>query len=281
MPPEAAPGMAAPPDSRELSIVIVSWNTAELLRACLNSLRTAGQGLAVEIIVVDNASADDSAPMVRRDFPEVRLIENAANAGYARANNQGIAGSQAPTVMLLNSDTRVPPGTLAVLLDFLAAHPEAGAAGPQLVRPDGSPQPFAFGSDPTLGYLLARGFNRLWGRRYLHDWAATRAEAVDWVSGACLVVRRAAIAQAGMLDEAIFMYFEDTDWCLRLRQAGWKIYRVPQARVVHVGGQSMARNPEARGAYAQSLRYFYRKHYSPAAQWLLRWLLPLYQRLAG
>jgi GT2 family glycosyltransferase len=84
-----------------------------------------------------------------------------------------------------------------------------------------------------------------------------------------------------MLDEAIFMYFEDTDWCLRLRQAGWKIYRVPQARVVHLGGQSMARNPAASGAYAQSLRYFYRKHYSPAAQWLLRWLLPLYQRLAG
>jgi GT2 family glycosyltransferase len=129
--------------------------------------------------------------------------------------------------------------------------------------------------------LRARGFTRLGRRRHLHDWAAAQAQAVDWVSGACLLARRAAIAKAGLLDENFFMYFEDTDWCLRLRQAGWKVYLVPQARVVHLGGQSIAANPAARGAYAQSLRYFYRKHYSPTAQWLLRWLLPVYQWLAG
>jgi len=148
------------------------------------------------------------------------------------------------------------------------------------VRPDGSPQPYAFGGDPTIGYLLARGLNRLLFRRYLHDWAPAAAQPVDWLSGACILVRRAAVEQAGPLDENIFMYFEDNDWCLRLRQAGWQIYLVPQVQVVHLGGQSLARNPAARGLYAQSLRYFYRKHYSAPAQWLLRLLLPLYQRLA-
>jgi N-acetylglucosaminyl-diphospho-decaprenol L-rhamnosyltransferase len=264
-----------------LSVVIVSWNTAALLRAGVQSLVAGSAGLNVEIIVVDNASQDESGPLVRREFPSVRLIQNPTNVGYARANNQGIAGSRAPYVMLLNSDTQVPPGALAGLLDFVAVHPEVGAVGPRLVRPNGSPQPYAFGGDPTISYLLARGLNRVLRRRYLHDWATPVAQPVDWVSGACLLVRRSAIEQAGPLDENIFMYFEDNDWCLRLRRAGWKIYLVPQVQVVHLGGQSVAGNPAARGVYAQSLRYFYRKHYSPLAQWLLRLLLPIYQRVVG
>lgn len=265
----------------QLSVVIVSWNTAALLRACLQSLLAGSTGPHIEIIVVDNASQDDSGPMVRREFPSALLIQNPTNAGYARANNQGIAVSRAPYVMLLNSDTQVPPGALAGLLDFVDGHPEAGAVGPRLVRPDGSPQPYAFGGDPTIGYLLTRGLNRILRRRYLHDWATSLAQPVDWVSGACLLARRAAIEHAGLLDENIFLYFEDNDWCLRLRRAGWKIYLVPQVQVVHLGGQSVAGNPAARGVYAQSLRYFYRKHYSPLAQWLLRFLLPIYQRVAG
>jgi N-acetylglucosaminyl-diphospho-decaprenol L-rhamnosyltransferase len=264
-----------------LSIVVVSWNTAALLRACLRSLEAGSAGLQVETIVVDNASPDDSGLMVRREFPGVRLIQNSTNAGYARANNQGIAESHAPYVMLLNSDTQMLPAALPGLLDFVASHPEAGAAGPRLMRPDGSPQPFAFGGDPTIGYLLARGLSRVLRRRYLHDWATQVFQPVDWVSGACLLVRRSAIEQAGLLDENFFMYFEDNDWCLRLRRAGWKIYFVPQAQVVHLGGRSVAVNPAARNFYAQSLSYFYRKHYSPLAQWLLRLLLPIYRRVAG
>jgi N-acetylglucosaminyl-diphospho-decaprenol L-rhamnosyltransferase len=274
-------GQAGPLAQPHLSVVIVSWNTAALLRDCLQSLLAGSTGLNVEIIVVDNASPDDSGALVRREFPTVRLIQNTTNAGYARANNQGIAESRAPCVMLLNSDTQAPPGALAGLLDFVASHPEAGAVGPRLVRPNGSPQPYGFGSDPTIGYLLARGLNRLLRRGYLHDWATPVAQTVDWISGACLLARRAAIDQAGLLDENIFMYFEDNDWCLRMRQAGWKIYLAPQVQIVHLGGQSVAGNPSARRVYAQSLRYFYRKHYSRLSQWLLRWLLPIYQRVAG
>ncbi len=277
--PALAKGAAAPPP--DLAVVIVSWNTAEILRACLQSLGPGSDGLALDVIVVDNGSQDGSGPIVRRDFPAVRLIQNNQNAGYARANNQGIAASRAPYVLLLNSDTRVPPAALTGLVNFLVSHPDAAAVGPRLVRPDGSPQPYGFGRDPTLSYLLARGLNRLLLRRYLHDWATDVAQPVDWVSGACLLARRAAIEQAGTLDENMFMYFEDNDWCLRLRQAGWKIYLVPQVQVVHLGGRSMARNPAAREAYSQSLRYFYRKHYSPLAQWMLRLLLPFYQRMAG
>jgi hypothetical protein len=138
-----------------------------------------------------------------------------------------------------------------------------------LLRPDGTPQPYAFGGDPSIGYLLARGLNRLLFRRYLHNWAIDTPQAVDWVSGACLIVRRQVIEQVGGLDEQIFMYFEDNDWCLRMRQAGWTIYYNPHFSITHLGGQSLNRNPQARQAYYQSLKYFYAKHYS----WFARALL--------
>ena len=262
-----------------LSVVVVCWNVADLLRDCLNSVAAGVRGLAHEIIVVDNASIDGSASMVRFEFPEVRLIANVDNLGFARANNQGIRASQGSHVVLLNSDTVVSPAALAMLVAFMDAHPEAGVVGPRLLRPDGTAQPYAFGGDPTLGYLLRRGFYRLLRRSYLHDWNTNAIQEVDWVSGACLMVRREAIDQAGLLDENIFMYFEDNEWCLRIRHAGWKVYYDPQAAIVHLGGKSVAKNPAARRAYSESLRYFYRKHYSRAAQLLLAALLPLYRRV--
>ena len=219
--------------------------------------------------------------MVRAEFPAVTLIANTENLGFARANNQGIRASQGRYVVLLNSDTVVPPGALEALVAFMDAHPEAGVVGPRLLRPDGTPQPYAFGGDPTLGYLLRRGVNRLLFRRPLHDWATDAIQEVDWVSGACLMARRAAIDQAGLLDETIFMYFEDNDWCLRIRQAGWKVYYNPQAAITHIGGQSLAQNPAARRAYGDSLRYFYAKHYSLPAQWMLSVCLMLYRLWVG
>jgi hypothetical protein len=219
--------------------------------------------------------------MARAEFPAARLIANRANVGFARANNQGIRASQGRYVLLLNSDTVVPPGALAALVAFMDAHPAVGAVGPRLLRPDGAPQPYAFGGDPTIGYLLRRGINRLLFRRPLHDWATDAIQPVDWVSGACLLARRAAIEQAGLLDEAIFMYFEDNDWCLRIRQAGWQVIYNPRVAITHIGGQSLAQNPAARKAYRASLRHFYAKHYGPAASLLLRLLLPLYARLAA
>ena len=276
----------------DLSIIIVNWNTRELLRECLAALtkdegrKTKDEppsslvlGPSSDVIVVDNASADGSVEMVRRDFPDVRLIVNESNLGFARANNRGIAASRGRYVLLLNSDTVASTDALEMLVAFMDAHPEAGVGGPRLLRPDGTAQPYAFGGDPTLSYLLRRGFNRLLRHRYLHDWDTDVIQEVDWVSGACLMARRAAIEQAGPLDEAMFMYFEDNEWCLRIRKAGWKVYYDPQAAIVHLGGQSLAKNPAARQAYSESLRYFYRKHYSRAEQLLLAALLPLYRRM--
>ncbi len=265
----------------DLSIVIASWNTGHLLRDCLMSLTTATDCLVAEIIVVDNASSDGSPDMVRREFSGVRLIANDANAGFARANNQGIAASAGRHVLLLNSDTRVPPDSLRQIVSFMDQHPEAGACSPRLVTPDGQPQAFAFGGDPTLLYLLRRGVASLLLRKPLHDWSTSETRQVDWVSGACLMARREAIEQIGMLDEDIFMYFEDNDWCLRIRKGGWKIYYCPEVSITHIGGQSVRQSPAARQVYYQSLMYFYGKHFGPLAQYGLKLCLLPYRLLAG
>jgi GT2 family glycosyltransferase len=259
-----------------LSIIIVNWNTRDLLRDCLSSLFDDPQA-DYEVIVVDNGSSDGSACMIRHEFPAVQLIENTQNDGYARANNLGIRSSCGRYLLLLNSDTLVSAGALPRLIDFMEQHPTAGACGPRLVRADGRPQSYAFGGDPTLGYLLRRGASQLLLHRPLHDWATSATLAVDWVSGACLLARRAAIQQAGPLDERFFMYFEDNEWCLRIRKAGWSVYYYPAVEIVHLGGQSLARNPQAEQVYYQSLTYFYTKHYSLLARWLLKALLAGYR----
>jgi len=266
--------MNLPPN---LSIVVVSWNTAGSLQDCLSKLENSTARDQIEIIVVDNASTDDSPALVKRDFPAVSLIENTQNVGFARANNQGLALSRGRCVLLLNSDALVPPSALTALLAFMEAHPEAGACGPRLLQRDETPQPFAFGGDPTPAYLLQRALTHLLLRRPLHAWDTDRVQAVDWVSGACLMARREAVEQAGPLDEAIFMYFEDNDWCLRFRQCGWKIYYNPEVAITHLGGQSLKQNPEARKAYYASLEYFYRKHYGPLSRLWLRVCLPFYR----
>ena len=268
--------MAAPID---LSIVIVNWNTAGLLCDCLRALYAAPSRRTFETIIVDNASSDESVTRVRREFPQAQIIQNTQNLGFARGNNQGLRASQGHYVLLLNSDTQASSSALEALLDFMDHHPEAGACGPRLLKPEGGIQPFAFGEDPTPGYLLRRAFNRLLFQRPLHDWNTDRVQVVGFIAGTCLLVRRTAIQQAGLLDEGFFMYFEDNDWCRRFREHGWKIYYCPQAAILHVGGQSIARNPQAREAYYHSLRYFYARHYRwPARLWL--WLaLPWYRQV--
>jgi GT2 family glycosyltransferase len=249
----------------DLSVIIVSWNTIDLLRDCLTSVSAQLDDKDVEIIVVDNASSDGSATMVEREFQWIRLIRNQHNLGFASGNNLGIRDSRGRYVLLLNSDTVVPAGAMHTLIEFMDDTPDAGACGPRLIRPDGQPQAYGFGADPTLGYLARRAIFRFFLRRHLHNWNTDVVQRVDWVSGACLLARRAAIDQVGMLDAAMFMYFEDNDWCLRMRQAGWSVYYCPLASVVHLGGQSLSGNPSAHLAYYHSLEHFYRKHYSPLA----------------
>lgn len=259
-----------------LSIVIVNWNTRDLLRTCLASLEPEAMS-SWDVWVVDNGSTDGSQQMLQTIFPGVHLIANVDNRGYAAANNQGIEASSGRYVLLLNSDTLVPTGAIARLLAFVDSRPGIGAASPRLLQVDGTPQPYAFGHDPTLGYLLRRGFSRAVLRRALHDWTTDVPQRVDWVSGACMLVRREVIDQVGLLDERFFMYFEDNDWCLRMRQHGWTVWYVPEVEITHLGGQSLGQNSAAQRIYHRSLERFYSKHYSIAASLILRLLLAVYR----
>lgn len=237
----SVPRLNLPEPTLDLSIIIVNWNTRDLLANCLQSVYDTVRGLAFEVIVVDNASTDGSAEMVRERFPQVRLIENTENVGFAKANNQAMKESSGRYVILLNSDTLVQPDALATLVAFMDDHPEAGACGPCLLNADGSLQPSCH---PFL--TAEREFWRLvfldrFMRRAsypIHRWGLTRPRKVDVIKGACLALRQESLFQVGLFDERYFIYSEEMDLCYRLCQAGWCIYWVPEARVVHFGGQS-------------------------------------------
>jgi hypothetical protein len=225
----------------DLSVIIVSWNTCQVLRECLESVQRQRSSASIDVWVVDNASKDGSAEMVRETFPAVHLIENSENVGFARANNVAVAASSGRYVLLLNSDTVVLPGAFDALIDFLDAHPEAGAAGAHTLNPDGSLQVSTYPS-PTLArelwFLLHLDRLRPYGAYDMAQWSSDQPRPVDAVLGACLIVRRATLDQVGALDPAYFMYSEEIDLCYRIRRAGWRIYWVPQAKIVHYGGQS-------------------------------------------
>lgn len=263
----------------DLSTIIVSWNTRDLLADLLASLASSAFSPQAEIIVIDNASIDGSPEMVAERFPQVTLIRNNENVGYARANNQGIARAKGHYLLLLNSDVILPEGALDDLIHFMEENPDVGVCSPRLLTGEGQPQAYAFGQDPSLGYLLRRGVNRLVLNRSLHDWGLTQVTDVDWVSGACMLLRRDALTGVDGLDESFFMYFEDVDLCRRIRRRGWRICYVPSLAVTHLGGQSLKQNPQAQRAYQQSLLTFYAKHYHPVAQILLRGALGIYNLL--
>ena len=254
--------------TRYPSIIIVSWNTRDLLRRCLSSVDA--QSLPEshgppELFVVDNASSDGSPQMVRAEFPQVRLIENPGNVGFAAANNQGLAIARGDLHILLNPDTELLPGALAALIGFMDDCPAAGAAGANLLNPDGTLQNSAY---PMLG--LGRELWRLFRLDRIHrlasypllDWAGGGPRRVGVAQGACLALRREALDQVGLLDEQYFMYTEEVDLCYRLARAGWEVYWVPQARVLHFGAQS-TRQAEAEmflALYESKVRFF-RKHF--------------------
>lgn len=249
-----------------LSIVIVNWNTEALLRECLASITAHPPDGAYEVVVVDNASTDSSVAMVRDMFPEVTLLANEENAGFAAGNNLAIEASTADMVLLLNSDTVVREGALETLLQFMERHPQAGAAGARLLNPDGSLQHSCF----PLPTLLSEGMHLFHldhrQRQAMQEWDVSQPRAVEVLLGACMLLRREAVEQVGLLDEGYFMYSEEVDYCRRLREAGWALYWVPEAEVVHYGGQStrqVATEMFLR-LYAGKLRYF-RKHEGPHA----------------
>jgi GT2 family glycosyltransferase len=243
------------------SIVIVNWNTRALLAGCLESIEQNPPAGPFEVIVVDNASTDGSTKMIADCFPGVTLLANEKNLGFAAANNRGITHSRGDHVLLLNSDTIVRPGALETLLRFMEENPGAGAVGARLLNPDGSLQ-HSCSPLPTLMreamHLFHLDFRQ---RRMMQRWDIEQPRQVDVLLGACLLVRREALDQIGLMDEAYFMYSEEVDYCRRLRDAGWQLYWAPQAEVVHYGGQStrqVATEMFLR-LYAAKLRYF-RKH---------------------
>ena len=258
----------------DLSIVILSWNVRDLLRRCLQSV---GGRLALKVIVVDNASSDGSAEMVRAEFPGARLIVNQTNRGYTGGNNDGIAAATGRYVLILNPDTQVIGDALDTLVVYADAHPDVGVVGPQLINPDGGVQ----SSRRRFPTLITALFESTWLQSiaprsvlrhyYVLDQPDDVVQEVDWVMGACLLVRREAIQQVGLLDEGFFMYSEEMDWCRRIKRAGWKIVYLPEARVIHYSGKSSDQVAAQRHIYFQTskVRYF-RKHHGAAAAGVLR-----------
>jgi GT2 family glycosyltransferase len=264
----------------DLSIIIVSWNTCELLEQCLESVLVdvqAAPHLEVETWVVDNASTDDSVQQVQGRFPRVRLIENQENLGFATANNQGIRQSRGRYVLLLNPDTEVKPGALATLVSFMETHPQAGAAGALLLNPDGTLQTSCY-PFPTLARELWRLFHldvvRSFGVYDMGDWDLETPREVDVIQGAALMLRREALDQVGLLDTEYFMYTEEVDLCHRVQKGGWTLHWVPQAWVVHYGGQSTQQiAAEMFLCLYQSKLIFIRKHYGRLAGLLYKVIL--------
>ncbi len=259
----------------QLSIIIVSWNVRELLRACLAALPCES-----EIIVVDNASSDGSAAMVAAEFPQVRLLANRQNRGFTGGNNDGLRLATRPFVFFLNPDTVVQDGALLHMLDYLATHEDVGVVGPQLRYGDGTLQSsrrrfptFAtalFESTPLAWHWPA--LRNPWARRYhLADVSPDKIQEVDWLVGAALLTRRAVLDQVGGFDEGYFMYSEELDWQRRVKQAGWRVVYLPEAVITHYEGQSSAQVTAARHIRFNSskVRYF-RKHHTPVAAGFLR-----------
>lgn len=256
-------------DAMELSIIIVSWNTKDLLRDCLHSVYEEIRGLEAEVFVVDNNSPDQSALMVGEEFPWVKLLANKSNRGFAAANNQAFILAAGRKILLLNPDTKVRPNSLKALVQFLDQNPSAGVVAPQLLNTDGSIQRScrSFPTFLNMSYELL-GLSRLFPNvhRFRHykmlDWNHDDQRQVDQPEGACLMVRREVLDQVGTLDEGFFMLFEEVDWCYRIKQAGWQIWFLPSAQVVHHYGQSIKQVKSSmilsshRGLYR-----FWRKHY--------------------
>jgi hypothetical protein len=279
----------------DLAIVIVNYNTSSLLRDCLRSVYASEGGFSFDVCVVDNASPDDSVAMVRAEFPQTHLIANPDNRGYPQANNQGLRlfgfrdpGEAGPAperlprcALLLNPDTVLPPSALAEMLAFMAAHPAAGAAGPKLVRLDGSLDKACRRSFPTPESSLwhmakvdklfpkSERFGK-YDLTYLDPDLVTK---VDAIVGAFMLVRREAIVQAGLLDERFFMYGEDLDWAKRITDAGWEVWYNPRVVVTHIKEAASRHSYRARVEFYRALTLFYEKHYQATTPFWMDWMI--------
>ncbi len=254
----------------DVSIIIVSWNTRELLRDCLDSIVKQTRSVSYETIVVDNASRDGSANMCEHAFPSVRLIANSVNRGFAAANNQGMQIANGRYVLLLNPDTVILDGAIDRCVAYADAHPDVGVVGCQVLEKDGRIQQtgFAFPSPWTL-FLTLSGLPRLFPRSPLFAkpqlgwWKRDSEKDIDVISGMFMLVRRQAIQQVGVMDEKYFVYAEEADWCFRFYKAGWRRVFFPEAKIIHVdgGGKSTSQvNVKMLVQLQKSMMIYFRKN---------------------
>ena len=250
-----------------LSIVIVTYNSTTHIAGCLASLIEHPPIIDHEILVVDNASTDGTVAAIRQRWSGVRVIETGRNLGFAAANNLGIRQSFSPLILLLNPDTVVPAGAIDAVIAVIDRRTDVGIAGPKLVDANGR-------AELSWGHMISP-----WAelrQQLVTPWAESltrREREVDWVSGACMLVRREAAEAAGLMDERYFMYVEDVDFCAQVRRHGWKVLFTPAGQVIHLRGQSRATASTATArAYRQSQIAFYEKHHPRWAGWL-RWYL--------
>ena len=260
-------------DVPDMSIVLVCWNNKTYLEPCLDSLFQGGLRSSFDVVVVDNGSTDGSQAMLRQKFSQVQLIQNDRNVGLGRASNQGIEATRGRYVLLLNNDTLVNGTSLDAMVEFLDVSPEAGAAGGRLLNPDGSFQA-GYADFSSLGeeFLIAIRLGELFWEGYPSHKRDEQVKPVGWMSSACLLLRRAALEQVGLLSEEYFIYGDEADLQYRLNRAGWAVYYLPNVTTIHYGGRSMNRWGRRKMVYRGKM-LFYRKNYGPLRTGILRMML--------
>lgn len=276
----------------DLSIIIVNWNTRDLLSRCLNAIYSNLDEVVAEVLVVDNASTDGSQAFLRLEYPQVRLIQNDANVGFAAANNAGMQEAKGRYYLLLNTDTFVHPGAVESLVRFMDEHQDAGAGGCRLYYADGSLQRSCT-AFPTISTELWQALwldrvfpkSTVFGKYWMSYWDYNDAREVDSVIGACLILRREAINEVGPFDESYFMYSEEVDLCYRLKQAGWKVRYTPKATATHIWGGTSKRIQEETTFLRlyKSRMIFFRKHYGRISALIFKLLLTVgsFMRVVG
>ncbi|MDU2243550.1 MAG: glycosyltransferase family 2 protein [Paenibacillus sp.] len=260
----------------DLSVIIVSYNTSPLTLDCLRSVYESETVYSYEVIVVDNASKDDSVAAIREEFPQVRVIVNKENTGFAKANNQAMEVALGRYVLLLNSDTVVQPDTFQTMIAYMEEYPEVGASGCKVILPDGSLDKACRRGFPTpsASFYYAFGFSKLFpnsprfNQYHLSYLDPNETYPIDCLIGAFMLVRQETIREVGGLDETFFMYGEDIDWCYRIKEAGWSIHYHPATYIVHYKGASSRRKPvKIIYEFHRAMWVFHRKHYMRKYAW--------------
>ena len=272
-------------ESTVVSVVIVNWNVRKLVVNCLRSLIARNPSLILDISVIDNNSSDGSGELIRREFPQIKLIQNLENVGFSRANNQGIREAQGQYILLLNPDTLWVDDSLQRMVEYMNSHPEVGVLGPKLLNADAQsiqywgarrlPRPLdTFFEYSKLSSIFPR--NRLFGRHLMGNWNHTDSREVECLSGACMLIRQQTLQEVGLLDENYPLYTEDTDWCYRVHLTNWKMYYFAEARLIHIGQQSSLQNRgKATINAVRGIYRYHRKFYGVAALlmvWFLVWI---------